>query len=138
MHGFLIFWGQMTSFEVLWKCDLVTLSKICLRLHPSAYLSINLGIDWIVSRIPCGISKILFVQGWRMAELDRSLFSMIQYCKITVWSCIDWGRSNRKLKKKLCRRRSPAVFWQTFFITLNWKDLNRNKTNSFWLKRHQV
>ena len=87
--------GQMTLFEVLWKCDLVTLSKICLRLRPCAYLSINLGINWIISRIPRGISKIIFVQGsmnpeqsW-MAKLDRALFSMIQYCKITVWFRTD-------------------------------------------------
>ena len=30
---------------------------------PSAYLSIYLRIDWIMSRIPCGISEIIFVQG---------------------------------------------------------------------------
>ena len=47
LHGFLLFGGQMTLFEVFWKCDLVTLSKICLRLHPSAYVSINLRINWI-------------------------------------------------------------------------------------------
>ena len=54
----------MTLFEVLWKSDLVILSKICLRLRPGAYLSINLGIKWIISRIPCRISKIIFVQGF--------------------------------------------------------------------------
>ena len=30
------FWGQITSFEVFWKCHKVTLSKKCLRLRPSA------------------------------------------------------------------------------------------------------
>ena len=53
----------MTLFEVLLKCDLVILSKICLKLRPSAYLSIILGLKWIISRIPHGISKIIFVQG---------------------------------------------------------------------------
>ena len=32
------FGGQMPLFEVLRKCHLVTLSKICLWLHPCAYL----------------------------------------------------------------------------------------------------
>ena len=87
---FEFFLGQMTLFQVLWKCDLVILSKICLWLHPSAYLSINLGIKWIISRIPRGISKIIFVQRSyeSLAMLDgktrQGLFSMIQYCKITV------------------------------------------------------
>ena len=69
----------------------MTLSKICLRLCPSAYLSINLGIKWIISRIPRGISKIIFVQVSyeSLAILDgktrQGPFSMIQYCKITVW-----------------------------------------------------
>ena len=54
------------------------------------YLSINLGINWIISRIPRGISNILFVQGSyeSLAMLDSKArqcpFSMIQYCKITV------------------------------------------------------
>ena len=87
----------LTLFEVLWKCDLVTLSKICLRLCPSAYLSINLGINLIISRIPWGISKILFVLGsyeslaMRDGKTKQGLFSTIQYCKITVWLAI-WGR----------------------------------------------
>ena len=81
----------MTLFEVLWKCDLVTLSKICLRLCPSAYLSINLRINRIISRIPRRISKIIFVQGSyeSLAMLNgktrQGLFSMVQCCKITVW-----------------------------------------------------
>ena len=53
----------MTLFEVLRKFHFVTLSKICLRLCPSAHLRINLRINWIISRIPRGISKIIFVQG---------------------------------------------------------------------------
>ena len=71
---FEIFLGQMTSFEVLWICHFVILSKICLRLYPSAYLSINLGIKWIISRIPCGISKFIFVQGCNesLAMLDQN------------------------------------------------------------------
>ena len=42
-------------------CHFVTLSRICLRLRPSAYLSLNLGTNLIISRIPQRISKIIFV-----------------------------------------------------------------------------
>ena len=35
--NFEIFVGQITSFEVLWKCHFVILSKMCLRLRPCAY-----------------------------------------------------------------------------------------------------
>ena len=72
----------MTLSEVLWKCGLVTLFKICLRLRPSAYLSINLRKNWIISRIPRGISKIILVQGsyeslaWRLRWCDRELESV--------------------------------------------------------------
>ena len=31
-----IFFSQVSSFEVLWRCHQVTLSKKCLRLRPSA------------------------------------------------------------------------------------------------------
>jgi hypothetical protein len=48
---FEFFLGQMTSFEVLSKCHYLTFSKKCLR------------INWIISRIPHRISKILFVYG---------------------------------------------------------------------------
>ena len=46
---FEIFLGQVTSFEVLLKCQFMTFSK---------------GINWIISRIPYRISKILFVYGY--------------------------------------------------------------------------
>jgi hypothetical protein len=68
----------------------VILSKNSLRLGPSAYLSRNLRINWIISRIPCRISKIIFVQGSyeSLAMLNsktrQAVFSMIQYCKIAV------------------------------------------------------
>ena len=41
----------------------MTLSKISRRLCSSTYLSMNLGINLIISRIPHGISKILFALG---------------------------------------------------------------------------
>ena len=66
----------------------MTLSKICPRLHPSAYLSINLRINWIISRIPCRISKIIFVQG-SYESLAMPNGKTRQYCKITV--CYKWG-----------------------------------------------
>ena len=58
-----IFLGQMTLFEVLRKCHLVTLSKICLPLRPCAY---SCGYKWIIrifSKLARAISKILFILG---------------------------------------------------------------------------
>ena len=58
---FEIFWGQMTSFEVLLKCHSLTLSKKCLRLRPAPSKCLSERINWIIWRIPHRISKILFV-----------------------------------------------------------------------------
>jgi len=60
---FEIFLGQMTSFEVLLKCHSLTLSKKCLRLRPALSMCLSERINWIISRIPHRISKILFVYG---------------------------------------------------------------------------
>ena len=57
------FLGQMTSFEVLWKCHFLTLSKKCLRLRPAPSKCLSERISWIISRIHYKISKILFVLG---------------------------------------------------------------------------
>ena len=81
----------MTLFEMLWKCGLVTLSKICLRLRPNAYLSINLRINWIISRIPRWILKILFVLGFYEAlakpngKIGECPFFKVQSGKLIVW-----------------------------------------------------
>ena len=54
-------------------------------------LSMNMRINWIISRIPCGISKTIFVQGsyeslaMPNGKTRQGPFSMIQYCKITEW-----------------------------------------------------
>ena len=50
---FFSFFGEMPSFEVLWKCHFMILSKICLRLCPSAYPSGWNWINGIISKIPC-------------------------------------------------------------------------------------
>jgi len=60
---FEFFLGQMTSFEVLLKCHSLTLSKKCLRLRPALSMCLSERINWIISRIPHRISKILFVYG---------------------------------------------------------------------------
>ena len=60
---FEIFLGLMTSFEVLLKCHLLSLSKKCHRLGPALFKCLSERIDWNISRIPRRISKILFVYG---------------------------------------------------------------------------
>ena len=57
------FLGQMTSFEMLLKCHSLTFSKKCLRVRPAPSKRISERINWIISRIPHRISKILFVYG---------------------------------------------------------------------------
>ena len=56
------FQSQMTSFEGLKKCHCLNFSKKCLRLHPAPSKCLSERINWIISRIPHWISKILFVQ----------------------------------------------------------------------------
>ena len=53
----------MPLFEVLRKCHLVTLSKICLWLCPCAYLHGYKWINRIFSKLARAISKILFILG---------------------------------------------------------------------------
>ena len=60
---FEIFSGKMTSFEVLLKCHSLTLSKKCLMLCPAPSKCLSERINWIISTIPHGISKIIFVYG---------------------------------------------------------------------------
>ena len=57
------FLGQMPLFEVLRKCHLVTLSKICLWLRPCAYLCGQKWINRIFSKLARAISKILSILG---------------------------------------------------------------------------
>ena len=84
---FEIFLGQMTSFEVLWKCH-------CLRLHPAPSKCLSERIIWIISRIPRWISKIILSrvpmnpkQCWK-AKLERAYSFRVQSGKITV--CNVW------------------------------------------------
>ena len=53
----------MPFFEVLRKCHLVTLSKICLWLRPCAYLCGQKWINRIFSKLARAISKIVFILG---------------------------------------------------------------------------
>ena len=53
--------SQTTSFEELWKCHCLNLSKICLRPCPAPSKCLSEKINWIISRIPRWIWKILFV-----------------------------------------------------------------------------
>ena len=53
----------MTSFEVLLKCHNLTLSQKFLRLCPAPSKCLFERINWIISRIPHRISKILFALG---------------------------------------------------------------------------
>ena len=57
------FLGQMPLFEVLRKCHLVILSKICLWLCPCAYLCGQKWINRIFSKLAHEISKILSILG---------------------------------------------------------------------------
>ena len=50
--------GQMRSFEVLWKCHSVILSKICLRFHPSVDKSGWMGL---FQKSLTGITKFFLV-----------------------------------------------------------------------------
>ena len=60
---FEIFLDQMTSFEVLLKCHSLTLSKKYHRLCLAPSKCLSERINWIISRIPHRISKIIFVYG---------------------------------------------------------------------------
>ena len=57
------FFGPNDKFEVLLKCHFLTLSKKCLRLRPAPSKCLFESLDWIISRIPHRIAKILFVYG---------------------------------------------------------------------------
>ena len=50
----------MTSFEGLWKCHCLNLSKKCLRLRPAPSKCLSERINWIILRIPRWISKNIF------------------------------------------------------------------------------
>ena len=92
---------EFDCFWVLWKCHLVTLSKTFLRHHPSVYLSLNLGINWIISRIPQRISIFYYGSYKFLAILEQ-----IQYCKITV----------RRIKvKSVHNQNRVAQFWLKYF-----------------------
>ena len=96
---FEIFLGQMTSFEVLLKCHSLTLSKKCLRLRPALSMCLSERINWIISRIPNRISKIIFVQGSyeSLGRLERPHFFNVQSGKITVWQKSDKTRKQTNI-----------------------------------------
>ena len=82
------FLGQMTSFEVLLKCHSLTLSKKCLKLCPALSMCLSDRINWIISRIPHRISKILFVYGYYefLAMLEGAVRSLKHFLdKVKEW-----------------------------------------------------
>ena len=70
----------MTSFEVLRKWHLVTLSKICLWLRPCAYLCGQKWINRIFSKLARAISKILFILG------SHDFLSYLECIRSYAWS----------------------------------------------------
>ena len=82
----------MTSFEGLWKCHCLNLSKNCLRLRPAPTKCLSERINWIISIIPHRISKILFAYSSYefLAMLEGKIretpFLKVQSSKITVFS----------------------------------------------------
>ena len=54
-----VFMDQMTSFEVLCKFHCLNLSKKCFRLRRALSKCLSERMNWIISRIPHRISKIL-------------------------------------------------------------------------------
>ena len=54
-----IFWAKWLHL----RCHSLTFSKKCLRLRPASSKCLSERINWIISRIPHRISKILFVYG---------------------------------------------------------------------------
>ena len=57
------FFGQMTSYWVLWKTYYTLFLKMCLRPCPGLSMYLSERINWIISSFPHRISKILFVLG---------------------------------------------------------------------------
>jgi hypothetical protein len=86
----------MTSFEVLLKCHSLTLSKKCLRLRPALSKYESERINWIISRIPDRILKILFVYGsfeflaMLEGKIGKAPCFKVQSGKITVWHALAW------------------------------------------------
>ena len=86
------FLDQMTSLEVLLKCHSLTLSKKCLGLRPALSKYLSQRINWIISRIPHRISKIIFALGAdgflsvQEGKIREAPFFKVQSGKITVWA----------------------------------------------------
>ena len=80
----------MSSFDALWKCHLVIFSQKCPKLHQCFFKWIN----WIKSRIPRWIWKILFVLSSYefLAMLEGKIgdgpFLRVQSDELTVCSTI--------------------------------------------------
>jgi hypothetical protein len=112
--------GHMTLFEAIWKCHSLTLSKICIRLRPAPSKCLSERINWIISRISCWISKILFVYGSyeSLAMLEgKTRKSFFFYGKITVW----WPNFNKlnyhhQHNKRLFHKKVLLFFWFDLFL----------------------
>ena len=143
----------MTLFEVPWKCDLVTLSKICLRLRPSAYLSINLRMNWIISRIPWGISKdissdLVWQSSLQLLESQYSLFAFSIFDRLMnkIWQWMKnlaMQHATKVIYSKYsrfsnfsCMFLNPNIFlpiWIIIVLIYYIWEISRNK-----LKKHSV
>ena len=60
MHVIKLFGGQITSFEVLWKCHQVTLSKICLK---SWCMLDNISILFITRKLSFNLQVVVCIFG---------------------------------------------------------------------------
>jgi hypothetical protein len=83
---FEILLGQMASFEMLLKCQSMTLSKKCLRLSPAPSKCLSERINWIISTIPHRISKILFVYGsYEFLAMQEGKIREAPFYKGLIW-----------------------------------------------------
>ena len=84
------FLGQMTSFGVLLKWHSLTFSKKCLRLHPALSKCLSDRMNWIISRIPNRLPKILFVYGsYEFLEMLEGKIIAAPFFKGSIW----WNNS---------------------------------------------
>ena len=68
------------------RCHFLTLSKKCLRLCPNPSKCLSKRINWIISRIPHRISKILFALGAdEFLAVQESKIREAPFFKGSIW-----------------------------------------------------
>ena len=86
--------GQITSFEVLWKCQQVTLSKNCLRLCPSAKTADKL--DFFKNASYHLKNSFCFVCRWISRKTGREIRKcLFFYVKIFKDNSVIWTKAIR-------------------------------------------